>query len=125
MDSFIDCLIPFSDSKVASTLYIGGPVKYEIREEFTSIITKNLIFHLVGANISNLFPRQVILVMERVIIWGAYDAEINELMEPNIVARIKLFIPTTESTIEVSALNPVIKVALVVAGSEENLTTTI
>ena len=58
--------------------------------------------------------------MGRVNIWAAYDAEISKLMDLNIVARINLFIPATESTIELSALNPVTKVALIVAGNKEN-----
>ena len=121
VDTYIDCLIPFPDAKVASTLCIGGPVKYVVREEFASTITENLIFELVGVNISNLFPRQVALVLGKVIIWAAYDDAICELMDPNIVARIKSFIPATESIIEGTALNPVTKVALVVAGNEGNL----
>ena len=72
VDTYIDCLIPFRDAKVASTSCIGGHVKYEVRKEFVSIITVNLIFQSVGANISNLFPRQVALVLARVIIWVVY-----------------------------------------------------
>ena len=72
---------------------------------------ENYIFQLVKTNISNLFPRQLALVLGRVTIWAAYDAEISKLMDPNIAARIKSFIPTTVSTTELSALNPVIKVA--------------
>ena len=64
VDTYIDCLIPFPDAKVVSTLYIGGPVKYEVREEFVSKITENLIVQLVGAKISNLFNRQVTLIWE-------------------------------------------------------------
>ena len=57
--------------------------------------------------------------MKRVIVWDAYGAEISELIDSNIVAR-KSFIPATESTTELSALNPATKVALVVAGNEGN-----
>ena len=93
-------------------------MKYEVREEFARIIIENLIFQLVGANISNLFPRQVAFVLKRVIIWAAHDLEISELMDLNIAVGIKSIIPATESTIELSTLNPVIKVALVVTGNE-------
>ena len=121
MDTYIDCLIPFLDAKVAFTSYIGGPVKCEVREELISIITKNLIFQLIGANISNLCPTQVALILGRVFIWAAYDAEISKLMDTNIVARIKSFISATETTIQLSTLNPVTKVSLVVAGNEGNV----
>ena len=61
------------------------------------------------------------LVLGRVIIWAAYDVEISKMRDPNIVARIKSFVPATESTIKLSALNPVTKVALVVVDNEGNL----
>ena len=61
------------------------------------------------------------LVLGRVINWAAYDTKISKLMDLNIAVRIKSFLSATESTIEFGALNPVIKVALVVAGSERNL----
>ena len=47
--------------------------------------------------------------------------QISKLIDPNIVARKKSFIPATESTIELSTLNSVTKVVLVVAGHEGNL----
>ena len=30
VDTYIDCLIPFPDAKVASILYIAGPIKYVV-----------------------------------------------------------------------------------------------
>ena len=57
VDTVIDCLIPFPDAKVASTLCIRGLVKYVVREEFSNLINDNLILQLTGSNITNLFPR--------------------------------------------------------------------
>ena len=68
-----------------------------------------------------LFPGRLTLVWGRVSTRAAYHVEICKLIGADIVARIKLFIPDTESAIELSTLNPVTKVALVVAGNEGNL----
>ena len=43
VDTNIDCLIKFPDAKVASALYIGGPVKYVVREELSNLINDNSI----------------------------------------------------------------------------------
>ena len=62
MDAYIECLIPFPDVEVASTLCIRGPVKYVAKEEFSNLINNNLILQLTGSNITNLFKRQLALV---------------------------------------------------------------
>ena len=46
VDTYMDCLVPFPDAKVLSTLYIGGHVKYEVREEFANLIILILIFSI-------------------------------------------------------------------------------
>ena len=43
VDTYRDCLIPFPYAKVASALYIRGPVKYEVREELSNLIYNNFI----------------------------------------------------------------------------------
>ena len=116
VDTYIDCLIAFSDVKVASTLCIFVSTKCEVSEEFTIVITKNKIkwskyFKFLSQTSGSSFGR--------VIIWATYDVEICKLMDANIVARIKSFIPVTESTIELITRNPVTNVALVVGGYEE------
>ena len=50
VDMYIDCLIPFPDAKVASTLC---PIKYVVRPKFA--IDDDLILHCVGTNISSFF----------------------------------------------------------------------
>ena len=84
-------------------------MKYEVREEFASIITENFNFSISWSKcFLNFVPKQVALVLGRVIIWAAYDAKISKLMDLNIVARIKSFIPSTESIIKLSVLNRIV-----------------
>ena len=52
-----DNLIPFLDTKAASTLCIRGSAKYIVKQEFN--IDENLILQFAGSNISTLFPRQM------------------------------------------------------------------
>ena len=60
IDTYIDCLISFPDTKIASTLCIGGQIKY--LESINMIADENLILQSVGRNILFYFPRQVHLV---------------------------------------------------------------
>ena len=79
MDTYIDCLIPFSDAKIVSTICNGGPLKYVVREEFSNLINDNLILQLIGSNITNLFPRQAALVLGRVILWAVLTKRLAKL----------------------------------------------
>ena len=89
MDTYIDCIIPFPDAKVASILYIRGPVKYVVREEFSNLINDNLILKVARSNIPNLFPRKIALVLGCVILWAAFDKEISKIIQPSIVDRTR------------------------------------
>ena len=66
MDTYIDCLIPFPDAKVASTKCIRGTAKSTVKQEFN--IDETLILQCAGSNITTLFPRQVSLVLATVLI---------------------------------------------------------
>ena len=66
VDMYIDCLIPFPDAKVASTLCIGDPAKYTIEQEFN--IDKTLILQCADSNITALFLRQVSLILATALI---------------------------------------------------------
>ena len=46
VDTYNNCLIPFPDAKVASTLCIVSPIKYVVRHKFT--IDDNIVLHGVG-----------------------------------------------------------------------------
>ena len=103
MDTYIDCLIPFPDAKSASTLCIGGPAKYTVKQEFN--IDENLILQRAGSNITTLFPRLVSLVLAAALIWATYNEEMSSIMLTDIVKRIKSTIQTTIRLIE-NNLNP-------------------
>ena len=105
-DTHIDCLIPYPDAKVASSLCINGPAKYMVREDLN--IDEDLILSFVGSNISSYFPRQVALVLGRVLLWAVYDEETSELICQQVVDRVKSSVQATNRLIE-SGVNPVKK----------------
>ena len=90
VDTYIDCLIPFPDAKVASTLCIGGPIKYSVSEGVN--IDETIILRCVGTNILSHFPRQVSLVFGTALIWAVYDNDVSELIETDKIERIKRII---------------------------------
>ena len=118
VDTYIDCLIPFPDAKVASTLCIGGPIKYSVSKDVS--IDENLILQCVGTKILSFFPRQVSLVLGTALIWAVYDDEVSELVESVKVERIKRIILNANENMEVGT-NSIKKIPLVVTGSDIHL----
>ena len=108
LDIYIDCLIPFPDAKVASTLCIRGPVKYAVKEKFSNLINDNLILQFTGSNITNLSPRQVALVLVPVILSASFDKEISKIVQPNLIDRIKRQVYLSDVRLESGISNPVV-----------------
>ena len=74
VDTYIDCIIPYLDSKVAATLSVGGPVKYATKIGYN--ITNEFITNHVCLYITSLLPRQISLVIGRaLLLWAIYDEE--------------------------------------------------
>ena len=113
VDTYIDCVIPFPDAKVASTLSIGGPTKYKIKTGYD--ITDDFILNTVCPNIVLLLPRQIALVLGRALLWGIYNKEASEQIKNRIKNRVKseLIIPDGENQIQ--------KVPLFVSGKDGHL----
>ena len=84
----------------ASILCIGGPVKYVVKEVFSNFINASLILQFTGSNIINLFPRQVALVLGRVILRANFDKEIYKIIQPSIVDRIRQKVCATDERLE-------------------------
>ena len=61
VDTYIDCVIPYPDAKVAATLSIGGPIKYATKTGHN--ITEEFIINYVCPHIASLLPRQILLVL--------------------------------------------------------------
>ena len=101
------CPILFPDAKVVSTICIRGPDKYVMREEFSNLINDNVILILTGLNITNLFPRQVVLVLGLVILWAVFDKEVSKIIQPIIVDRIKRQVWAADVRLESGRSNPV------------------
>ena len=79
VDTYIDCVIPYPDAKVAATLSIGGPVKYATKTGYN--ITDEFILNHVCPHIASLVPRQISLVLGRALLWAIYDEEASQQTE--------------------------------------------
>ena len=87
VDTYIDCVIPHPDAKVASTLSIGGLAKYLVRNEYN--ISDDYILHHVIPNFSQILPEQVSLVLGCALLWAAYDEDASKQIDERISSRAK------------------------------------
>ena len=118
VDTYIDVVLPYPDAKVASTLCIGGPVKYEIRRG--SGVSDQWLFDNVCTQIGRHFPRGVGLVLGRALLWAIFDEKITKLIDDEMVARVKAAVLRLNSNLPVG-LNPIKKVPLIVIGDDDSL----
>jgi hypothetical protein len=117
-DDYIDVCLPYPDAKVAGKLCIGGPVKYVLR--LNSGISDDWILEHVVPNIMRRFPRQVGLVLGRALLWACFEQGAAGTLPAMIFDRVH----HAYGLIRQFAVgeNPVIKVPLIIAGDEDELT---
>ena len=118
VDTYIDVELPFADAKVAATLSIGGPIKYHYKEG--SGLTDDWLLSNVSIQIGQRFPRRIGVVLGKALLWGIYDEEMNYLMEPAMVARVKNSFSNLRSNRLGIDINPIKKIPLVVSGDDDN-----
>ena len=68
VDTYIDGCLPYPDARVASSLCIGGPVKYELKRD--SRISEDWLVEHVSSNIARVFPRRVAIVLGKALLWA-------------------------------------------------------
>ena len=100
VDTYIDCVIPYPDAKVAATLSIGGPVKYATKTRYNR--TDDFILNHVCPHIASLLPRQISL--ECALLWVIYDKEASQQNEDWIKNRAKSALNITDGG------NPITKI---------------
>ena len=118
VDTYIDVALPYPDAKVAATLCIGGPVKYELRRGCG--ISDDWVLDNVAIHIARHFPRGVALVLGKALLWGVFDESISSVIEDEIVSRIKRAAARLNSNHPVGT-NPIRKIPLIVMGDEGSL----
>ena len=113
VDTYIDCVIPYPDPKVAATFIIGCPVKYATKTGYN--ITDKCILNHVYPHIASLLPRQILLVLGCALLWAIYDEEASQQIEDWIKNRAKSAFNITDGC------NPIAMILLFVSGNDGNL----
>ena len=117
VDTYIDVSLPYPDAKVASSLCVGGPVKYALRRD--SRITEDWLVEHVSPNIARIFPRQVAIVLGKALLWAICDVEASTLIDNVMVENVRSSVRSLNGCYnEQTGMNPVQKIPLVVSGEE-------
>ena len=118
-DVYVDINLPFPDAKVASTLCIGGPCMYALREG-SGVTDQWLGEHVVPSlMIHHRIHKNVSLVLARPILWACFDDRMELLMPEELRTNIR----DAYELIRVldANTNPVERVLLVVTGYENEV----
>ena len=118
VDAYLDTTIPYPDAKVAASISIGGPIKYELVGN--SGLDDNWICQNVTPTIFKLHHcKKVAVVFGKAILWACFDPSqkdhVPKLIRERVISQyesIRLLDPNT---------NPIQKVSLVIAGHEGQL----
>ena len=118
VDTYIDGFLPYPDAKVASSLCIGGAVKYDLRRD--SRVSEQWLLEHVSFNIARLFPRQVAVVLGKALLWCICDDDAAALVDNVMVDRVRSSVRSLNGcyTNDENSKNPVQKIPLVVSGEE-------
>ena len=118
VDAYLDTTIPYPDAKVAASISIGGPIKYELVGN--NGLDDNWICQNVTPTIFKLHHcKKVAVVFGKAILWACFDPSqkdhVPKLIRERVISQyesIRLLDPNT---------NPIQKVSLVIAGHEGQL----
>ena len=106
VDTYIDCVIPYPDAKVAASLNIGGTVKYTTKTG--NNIIDEFIYNHVCPHITFSLPRQISLDLVRALLWKT-DEETSQQIEDWIKNKAKSALNITDGR------NPIAKSPLFVS----------
>ena len=113
-DRYDDVELPFPDAKVATTLCIGGPMKYMADR---NVISDNFILTYVSPCISRRFGRQVALVLGKAILWCVFAPEGDGELPGWLYDRIKVAYEALPNKLP-DGTNPVNRVPIVITGHD-------
>ena len=116
VDLYIDSTIPYPDAKVAASLCVGGPIKYELARG--SRISDDWILEHVSRNIAQRFPRQLAIVLGKALLWGICDEEVSKFIDNEMVERVRADVRAVQNSFATNGTNPVNKIQLVISGEE-------
>jgi hypothetical protein len=116
-DDYNDPTLPYPDAKVAGRLCIGGPIKYELRQN--SGISEEWIAEHVVPNIVQRLDPHVAAVLGRALLWACFEQELEQWIPPAIKDRVQTAYHAIQQLPD--GENPVMKVALVITGNDDEL----
>ena len=114
-DVYDDIELPYPDAKVAALLCVGGPVKYEVREE--PGIDKEWILNNVMPHGRTMIDDDAAVVLGTAVLWYAFTPEGIANMPPALYQQIRdryALLPNNSEP----ATNPVKKIPIVVSGND-------
>ena len=114
-DVYDDVEMPFPDAKVAGLLCMGGPCKYEIKQN-SGISEQFLLTHVVP-NVARRLPHDVSVVLGTALMWYVFAPEGQNDVPQNIRDRVKNAYVTVNNQLEEDD-NPIAKIPLVITGNE-------
>ena len=114
-DTYDDIELPYPDAKVAALLCIGGPVKYQLRDD--AGIDDDWILSTVMPHGCTKIDNNAAVVLGRAVLWYAFTAEGIADMPPMLYQRICNAYALLNNDLEATT-NPVKKIPLVVSGND-------
>ena len=119
VDLYIDNVLPYPDGKVAGSLCVGGPIKYELKQG--SRITENFLLTHVAPHIASFFPKAMVITFAKALLWGIFDDNFSEHLPNAMVGNVR---SAARQLMDEGESNPVKKVPIIVSGEEATLVLT-
>jgi len=116
VDLYIDNVLPYPDGKVAGSLCVGGPIKYELKEG--SRITENFLLTNVAPHIASFFPKSMAITFAKALLWGIFDDSFSEHLPNAIVGNVR---SSVRQLMDEGQRNPVKKIPIIISGEEATL----
>jgi hypothetical protein len=115
VNTYIEVELPWPDAKVASTLCLGGPCRYALKEN--SGITDDWLLEHVTPNIFVKFDRAIALTLARPLLWACIDDDRSQFVPSGIRNHVQNAYQNLPNHLPD---NPVEKILLVVSMSSND-----
>ena len=117
VDTYIDVDLPFPDAKVAASLCIGGPIKYDFKSG--SGLTNGWIVENITPHINSKFGASISLILGKALLWATFHDNTDKWLPPTMKSRIQIAYEQIRR-LDIG-VNPIVKVPLIVSGYEGTL----
>ena len=118
-DQYVDVLLPYPDAKVAATLCVGGPCKYEVAAG-TNISNKWLLKTVVP-HIAVHFMDKIAIVFVKSLLWAIFNEETSKWLPVSEVERVKSAYAWIAGEKQDEDANLIVRKMLVISGYKGDL----